>query len=227
MYLFDKKDNKVEVYSMEPNMEKIYDFRKKEMEQIPEDERVLKMVSNKYMDWSMFYSGVINTSRIDFREKGIFNKYYCNLIQYNMTNEERERQNKLLEDYYKSSYFYYKIRINKEYDKIKGLQTIKRLLMDNVCISEKRNRHAINDIISVPESILLLEILLSQDIHLLENEDISKQIELFNFSANPIEIVDYDMIDRYSKLNVVNSNASDKLDCKVEESQKILKYIKK
>lgn len=227
MYLYDKNGDKIEVYSMEPNMEKIYNFRKKEIEQIPENERVLKMISNQFMDWAMFYTGIINTSRIDYHEKSIFSKYYCNLMQYNMTDEERERQNKLLEDYYKSNYFYYKIKVNKDYDKIKGLQTIKRLLMDNVCVSEKRNRHAINDIISVPESILLLEILLSQDIHLIENDDISKQLELFDFSTNPIEIVDYNMIDRYSNLNVIASNSSYKLDCKVKESEKILKYIKK
>ena len=32
MYLFDKKENNIQVYSMEPNMKKIYNFRKNEME---------------------------------------------------------------------------------------------------------------------------------------------------------------------------------------------------
>jgi len=208
MYLFDKKDSNIEVYSMEPNIGKIYDFRKKEMEKIPENERVLKMISNIPMDWSEHYIGIQKFSIDNLKKKKIFSSNYYNLEQYNFTDEEKERQNKLLEEYYRSNDHYYKIKI------INGLQTIKNLLTDNTVTLNNKNNFIINNIISIPESVLLLEFLLSYDFQLINKEDISEQLKLFDFSNNPIENINFSQIQKYIDLGIISFDAICRINSK-------------
>lgn len=224
MYLYDKKEGQIIVYSMKPNMDKIYKFRKEQIQSINESERILKMVSNKPMDLSLFYTGEINALTSDFKKKSLFKPNYFDLIPYNITESEKIRQNNLLENYYKSNDFYYKIKIN-NYDKIKELKTIKWLLSDNVCLEEKRNKFIILDIISIPESVYLLELILSENFNHIKDEDISMQLNLFDIKT--IENIYFCELKKYMKYDVIPSTSETIIDKKINNSEKILKYIRK
>ena len=81
MYLYNKneEENLLEVYSLMPKEKLISEYKKQEMEQIPENERVLKAVSNHRtkLQYVQTCSSDINYGN----EKSFFRKYH-RLIEY-------------------------------------------------------------------------------------------------------------------------------------------------
>lgn len=221
MYLYDRKGSNIEVYSIEPNEEKINKYRKKQMEKIPENERILNLRSKKHL---FLYNAVTNmTSDICNPKKTLFNKPDIELVQGDIPKHEQEW---ILDEYCNYGAYINKIIINKYSDEKVKSETIKRLLTTDNESSFDNNGYFLR-VISVPEELFLLEMLLDKDFDEIQDKDIKEQIELFDYSDKPIETIAYSTISHYHDLGIVTNMCMNDLNKNIKNDQKVLKYIRK
>lgn len=228
MNLYDKKGNKIVVYSMQPNKKKIYEFKKWQIQTIPIEKRILKAVTNSTPVFQI-YDNYASVKESEVYNKASFLKRkYHDLVEYPATSSEMKRQNEILEVYYNKITSPFRINkvisdneINKKLEIIHYLLITERYFHDNRASKKK----TMNNIISLTKDLYLLEMLLNNKTYFINKEDISKQIELFDFNPEPIDIIDMDVV-RNEKLRLIYPEESVLLN-KVNQSYKILKYVKK
>ena len=190
MHLFEKNGNSIDVYTMTPNAEKIARFKEAEMERIPFKERVYKATCDwrsKYFENAEFEANyfdiVENYSESGMQGEQLFHK----ISTYPINGGELVRQNMLLDDYYKGE-FKDKPIVSISRIEIARYKVLKYLLLTQSSYNKFGNHdcYIMDNIISIPRTLYLLQLLEQEKIELLlkeidnNNDDISKQLALFD-----------------------------------------------
>lgn len=227
MFLYDKNGNKIEVYSMEPNNDKIYEFKKEEIEKIPTDKRVLKATTNTSLVFENPKAYRLYSTNFVYQKPTFFNREYHNLESSYSTDNyiyDNNRINQLLNKYYKNE-FKYKIPLCLDCE-----EDIPKYLLftefDYTFNSSKFNDRTLDNIICLTKNLYLLEKILDGKFFMLDEENIEKQIDLFDISDKPIITIDREELKKAELFKLINE-CENEVNHKVYESQKILKYVKK
>lgn len=105
-------------------------------------------------------------------------------------------------------------------------QVINYLLITNHYEIEKLSSHAVmKNIISIPKSLYLLLLLNQGKLNKIDDEDIDKQLSLFDFSIYPVSIIPLEYLEKAFKYDLIDGNI-DNINQKLEDSQKILKKLR-
>ena len=170
------------------------------------------------IDQCIYYAEVENDNSND---NSIFNPHNQKFLLKHCYIADTNRDN-LLNAYY---YGYY---VSKDITKIKYLNMLKFFLFtsnqynNNFYFSSKNIKY-ITDIIELPESLYLLQLIEQQRFSLIGNKDISEQLSLFTiFKTNEISFDELKKVDACG----ITDNAYDITIKKAEEDKHILKLIK-
>lgn len=221
MYLYNKneEENLLEVYSLMPKENLIREFKIKEMEQIPENERVLKAVSNYRPVLQTFFGGPLSCINYG-NEQSIISRYH-KLIEYKK--KELEKAREFLEAYYMQSENRKLLVVDEHTGNEKYF-----ILFNGSCYGWenrrlKPGRFKMDGIIQLPQSLYILENLYFGNGNVVNDYDISDLMEFFYFKDTPKEVYDLQKIDSLQAFGLIdNTLSSDRL----ESNSKLVKRLK-
>ncbi len=239
MFLFEECEKNIRIYNYLISEERLYHFKKEQMAKIPEDERVLKAITN-YRHFPLEEKKkILAYSDLNYAiciKYGVRSSYHF-LRPYEITEEEKDRQRKLLEDYYLflrtygSKYYMIYGKSNNacladdKMPELKGQLTISSKGLFLIPTSNYKyvddNNITMDNILNVPETLYFLESFLASDFKNIPEQYILEYLKLF---AKP-EMKDID-IDTYNMMVKYNLASREDLDKKIEDSHKVLKLIK-
>lgn len=218
MFLYDKKDKTIDVFTLTHNPQEIRNYKIEQMEKIPAHKRALfteEIVSNCKSIPVLFakdlYSEVIDISELRGPNKSL------------LYNTDMEDVADLLEWFYQSEYTQ-----DKQVARVSDFKMLKYLLIaGNYFSSREENGKTIlkvEDIIQIPKSLYLLQMLQQEKFSAISNEDISEQLSLFNCSyVNNINLDEVQKMDECG----ITENAYSKIINKANNDKHILKLLKK
>lgn len=228
MYLYEKDKNIVNVYELKEKRDRLFDFKRKEMEKNGKEELVYSIFSNNLRDIHKFelsseydMNDFIKKCNTFFKHKNglklCANRYF---MRDNINNIDG-----LLYQLYSGDYDLYGYEVKKIFDK--DTNDIKKYFLQTT--SERKihkperfvgESYAIElpNILSIPESIYLLKLLRQQKFYDLVDKNIYEQLSLYDFKDEPIKKLDLETI------RFVNQNYLTDDDLEVNES--ILKKVR-
>lgn len=228
MFLYDRNEKNIEVYSLSPNEKAIYDYKKKQMETVPEEKRVLYASGNiKVLETENDYVKFdeLNSNYDDFYDFS----YFHSLDSYKMTEYEKARQVQLLERYYKQIYPNKVLHIRPfSVDEAKELMKNdlnELLLLEDYIENDYGRGYIMNNIINIPNSLYYLENFIAKKFDKINNNELNTILKLYDFEGS-VATFDYDNLRRLEQFEIVNNIITD-VDNKVESSTKVLSLIKK
>lgn len=217
--------NKDSIFLLEPNKEKISDYRHKEMSKISVWDRSFKFVTNN-KNKDLENLATEKNLIIDLDNKSInYNKRFLMFNQYHQTKEKHVSDIKLDVNKYIAGDIERSniVRVFNYNKKINELKFIKYLLISKNYEKTVKNVFEMDSVIKIPENLYLLELLLREKIDLISDKNIMEQLKLFdiscvdNFSLNKL----YDL----NKLRIIDINIEE-IERKIKHSEKILELIK-
>lgn len=198
MFLYDNKGDYIDVYKLEPKLEEIKKYRKKEMNKIPKDKRCWVATTNdsslkvlELCDDTVLYEKL----HIRYRKYGVdvYHKFY----PFN-----GENNFKYLNEYFNDDEFVYDLH---------NISMSEQNDMFILCLEKgyKFHRYStipyeMEGIINIPQSLYLLELLLQGRTDLIGNNDISKQLSLFDISY--IDEIDINVLKSICEYKIVNQS---------------------
>lgn len=248
MKLFEEIGDKIIVTEYFSESKKVKEFKKKEIEKIPEDERVLSDETNTNL--------CIKTGRneVDFRdllymERNNYHKIVCSKMS-------KEMKKEIISSYINSagSLLYEPYIIKNPYEKDTVTDVVKSRIDYSNLINDKdretlrklkyfltsgsykvinNNIACMDGIINATESMYLYQLLVRNQLDKINNQEIEEVIKLF-FAYKKVcefdirEILKNEM--NLKSAGIISNNTEtyyDKLMAKVKESEPILKLIKK
>lgn len=248
MKLFEEIGDKIIVTEYFSDSKKVKEFKKKEIEKIPEDERVLSDETNTNL--------CIKTGRneVDFRdllymERNNYHKIVCSKMS-------KEMKKEIISSYINSagSLLYEPYIIKNPYEKDTVTDVVKSRIDYSNLINDKdretlrklkyfltsgsykvinNNIACMDGIINATESMYLYQLLVNDKFNNLLNKDIEEEVNLFFPFKKICEIDIKELIKNQINLKtagIISNNTEtyyDKLMTKVKESEPILKLIKK
>lgn len=236
MYLYDRKNDTIEIYSMQENINALKAYQTQEMQAIPMAHRVLEIETNTLnVPFSREFPLQKNTEPIDiknteihFTKKKIIGSEYHRLKVANRSLEEQIMDTKV-KDYYFGNYnLSQMVRVYKFEQSNQRLSIAFYLLLNGYYDSEKGsgNIRYIRNIINIPESLYLLELLRRGHFSLLDNKDITEQLKLFTISENPIKCYTLKELEELGKYDFDPEAANKALD-RVENSRTIFERVRR
>lgn len=106
-------------------------------------------------------------------------------------------------------------------------QIIHYLLITSTYELESLSSHVVmRNIISIPKSLYLLQLLNQEKISEIGSENIDNLLELFDFSVYPINTTPLEYLEKAFKYNLIDDSI-DNINQKLENSQKILRKLRK
>ena len=217
MFLYDKKDKTIDVFTLTHNPQEIRNYKIEQMKKIPVDERGLfteeivpSFQSTPVLFKKNLYSEVIPCSELIGTNKS---------LNYNTDATDVAD---LLEWFYSEKYN------DRPVARISNLKKLKYLLVASNCIDAREENDKvimkIEDIIEIPKSLYLLQLLQQEKFSIISGEDIYEQLDLFNFSY-----VDNINLDELQKMDAcgITENAYSRIINKANNDKHILKLLKK
>lgn len=105
-------------------------------------------------------------------------------------------------------------------------QVIKYLIITNKYELQSLSKHIVmKNIIAVPKSLYLLQMLVQGNIHSISDENIDEQLRLFNLNLYPTKTILYEYLEDAIECGLIDDSI-EKMQEKIEDSQKILKKIR-
>ncbi len=105
-------------------------------------------------------------------------------------------------------------------------QIVHYLLITNRYEPQKLSSHVVmKNIISIPKSLYLLQLLIQGKFKKIDSNEIDKLITLFDFSLYPVSIIPLEYLEKAFRYDLIDSSIND-INQKLEDSQKILKKLK-
>ena len=191
MYLFDRNGDNIEIYTMTPNESWIKEYKAEEMKQIPQSEQVITIETNT----QPLIDGSISPKKpIDINVRDLNSSYgtlagvkYHKVLEQTKTKESiADSVEAYLEGERNSSPIARIYAINEQKRKL----TILRYLLLDGSYTKRRlfgAKRTLTDVLNIPESLYLLELLNRGQFDLLDNKDITDQLELFAISSEPVK----------------------------------------
>lgn len=262
MYLYEKKDKDIYIYSLEANMKKLIDYRLEEMN----DFDVLFFTAetdagspNKVLEISSY----INDKDLNVKDRPIFmfsdvTAYNNNFHSFKIAKTNPSILNKFTLGAYndKRVVTVYKEHVFPNFEKsdeqviqmhrrLKGIgtegyingkpftqayitdkETIYYLLITDYYKLQNLSNHAVmENIISIPKSLYLLQLLQQGNFNKIGDEDITSQLSLFDFNYNPISIIPSEYLENAIKYGLIDTKY-EQINQKLEESSKILRKLR-
>lgn len=226
MLLYERNNDILEVYDFSAKKEVLEEYRKKQMQKIPEDERILTAetcISNwsdtpLFESFSTNYSDKILTSNYADNKSVSENRYHT----LKKSNKDTNHNQQLLNFYYTGNLK------DKNMVRIKYLEGIRYLLLKNKSyhfIGENNGRkYQMNDIIQLPKSLYILQLIEQTNFEALKKYDIKDELSLFILSK--IEEISLTELQKTDKLNIT-TGIYDSVTKKADTDHKILKLLKK
>lgn len=225
MYLYEKNKDKIDVYELKARRDKLFEFKRRKMEEECIDSRVYKLQSNNkddliYLcDFANYTKDFINKRNYIFKHK--------NGIK--LSNIIHSWDNGLIIDgllyrLFRGDYdiFYKTIKIDNNTQKY-------LLLTDSAIVEEKTKffdaesyKYSIDKVISIPESIYLLKKIIEQDYSQIVDKNIDEQLALYDFIDTPIQKLDLDTI-RFVNQNYLTDNDLEVNNCILKKVRQINK----
>lgn len=230
MYLYDRNDKTINVYELIGNKERLAEYKKDELEKaiIPEfrflkakttDEKPLE----DNCDLTFWYK--LESRNTYYWSDACFHRIYYYLLD----DEEKFKQERILNDYYEGKFNQNKVFEVQDYNvETSTFEIVKYLLPTRPYETDENNSKisVMHHILSIPKSLYLLQLIEQEKFYLMKNEDITKQLQLFDISEKPIESFDLDKFRRADEVNLLSNSYEDVLE-NVEKSQKILTKVKR
>lgn len=254
MRIFKLEGKKVIVSNYSPNIEKLIEFKKKEIATIPQDERVLSAerdatpASNKSYSIKREKDELVCFENLLYKNSN--DKYH--LLECSKLSEEE--QTKIIAKYIKwrNYYGYEPHAIETPYEELKptykkdridfatfidnkSKQTLRNLryflTSDNYAKQDNRFIERMEGIININKALYLYHLLITEQYDMLIDKDIEEQLRLFDkqevvceFNMNEIGVLDRNL----AKVGIIiKDNNYNKLMDQVKRSEHVLKLINK
>lgn len=230
MLLYDKKDkDSIRVYEFNGNKEDLMQYRIEEMSKIPENERILeaetyaenwRSISPVFEYYAHVFDEVIipiEQVNAEKSEHSVHGRYH--LLKNVNTGSVNERI--LLDSYY------YGFLNDRNVARIQDLEKIRYLLLkleiyDSVLYDSRKK--IMREIIELPESLYLLQLLEQGKFSLIGDKDISEQLDLFSIDIfNEFSLMELAIMDECG----VTENAYERVLEKAKNDAYVLKLVKK
>lgn len=219
MYLHDKNNEQINIYSLIPNKKKIYEYKKEKMEKIPFEKRVFTAKTNDYHCLEILRDYIWDIDLQNEKSKLYGECAYHKLISYNTLNKI-EKQEILLEKYYNNDMTHsgkiFKIyRSRKNYD-------INNLLLCEPYYKEEiysEGVYSMEDIINIPDSLYNFEMFDRKKFNLIKHENFEELLKLYD-----INLMTTFNINDAEKIYSFEIKHEDLVN--LDNSKKILKFIK-
>jgi len=238
MYLYEKKDDSVDIYTLVPNMDKICEYRKEHMETIPEEERVFKAVcrnnfalnNGKLFELNGFTNDRVSSIPITKlnKDSGWLTANYHHLLSYDRIGYEIKREQELIDGYCMGQIK--GIGLVLVTDK-KARDYLRYLLMTSYYYVRHDQDSMMSNIISIPSELFSLEwCMLGGNFDALDDLEFSKIIKLFDFSLEPIDTYSYEDVIKYRNYGLIDEKSEtiiSRIDDYSLRSQKTLTRIRK
>ena len=214
MYLYEKDKNVVNVYELNERCVKLFDFKRKEMEQNGKDGLVCSIFSNNLCDINMFEcaSEYDMSKFINKPNKLVKHKTGLKLCDNHYFISNRNNIDGLLYQLYCGDYDLYGYRVKKIYDKLPN--KVKKYLLQTTSDLKHHKLERFNgesyrlelpNILSIPESIYLLKLLRQQEFYDIHDKNIDAQLALYDFEDTPIQKLDLETV-RFMNNNYLTNN---------------------
>jgi len=210
MFLYDKKEKTIDVYSMIPKKEEIVNYKIDEMKKIPEEEKVVcaRLIQSVDIDKNDIFLNRINLEMIKS----------SHLHPVSMTKEIEF----LLQSYYLD------LLITYGDISVSDLEGIKHYLItkNSYVIGSQggANVGILDGIIQIPETLYILQLLKEERFDLLAGRDISSQLNLFDIKF--VKDVNLEELEKASYCGMVPLNSHYNAVKKAENDSKIMKFVK-
>lgn len=216
MFLYDKKESSIDVYSVTPG-NAMTKYRKEEMVKIPEPFQIMKA-----------------HTRIDsFKQTPLFEKReaFDKILPIERVENSNLRYgyHHLLSDY--ENYDLVNNYINGEYDdkpivRVQGGEISFYLLTQQKYSYNPNSKYkrTMRGIIQIPESLYLLQLFCQEKFSCLRDESISELLPLFSVSYT--DEISLDELEKMDKCGIV-TNACQNVLNKANEDAQVLKFIRK
>lgn len=221
MNLYDKKNDKLIIYSLDTTIDKIANFKREQMLTIPEEYRILTAKTNdkKYLESS---GEDIAYSELEYSKVDIINGMDYHILRASEQLEDIKKM--ILDVYYKRLGPVGRLkRITfNEFSNIEYLLLINERYQSE--IYDYKNA-AMNDIINIPRLLFVYERFVRENLLGVTDEELRQILDLYTLSP-PLETIDLNEVYKLDSYKVTQSTGIQVLN-KIETSKKILSLIKK
>ncbi|MBO5096023.1 MAG: hypothetical protein J6B98_04035 [Bacilli bacterium] len=224
MFLYDKKENSIDVYSFNGNTEAMIAYRQKEMLQIPEKDRVVVAESYSYDmgEAPLFeqYAEHFDTKIIPMEYANL--KKDCFRYHFLVSNITSKRNKNILLDSYYSGQL-----SDRNVARIQDINKLRYFLLSKVIYDAEiydNRKKILKDIIELPESLYLLQMLEQGKFSLLTDKDITEQLDLFSLAH--IDEISFEELRKMDACGI-SRNTFEEIIAKSENDEYVLKLIKK
>lgn len=210
MFLYDKKEKTIDVYSMIPKKEEIVNYKIDEMKKIPEEEKVVcaRLIQSVDIDKNDIFLNRINLEMIKSRH--LHPVLEISKVLY------------LLESYYLDFLVTYGNFSISSLDGIKHYLTTKNSY--TIGFQDGANVGILGGIIQIPETLYILQLLKEERFDLLTDKDISSQLDLFDIKF--VKDVNLEELEKASYCGMVPLNSHYNAIIKAKNDSKIMKFVK-
>lgn len=221
MNLYDKKNDKLIIYSLDTTIDKIANFKREQMLTIPEEYRILTAKTNdkKYLESS---GEDIAYSELEYSKVDIINGMDYHILRASEQLEDIKKM--ILDVYYKRLGTVGRLkRITfNEFSNIEYLLLINERYQSE--IYDYKNA-AMNDIINIPRLLFVYERFVRENLLGVTDEELRQILDLYTLSP-PLETIDLNEVYKLDSYKVTQSTGIQVLN-KIETSKKILSLITK
>lgn len=221
MNLYDKKNDKLIIYSLDTTIDKIANFKREQMLTIPEEYRILTAKTNdkKYLESS---GEDIAYSELEYSKVDIINGMDYHILRASEQLEDIKKM--ILDVYYKRLGTVGRLkRITfNEFSNIEYLLLINERYQSE--IYDYKNA-AMNDIINIPRLLFVYERFVRENLLGVTYEELRQILDLYTLSP-PLETIDLNEVYKLDSYKVTQSTGIQVLN-KIETSKKILSLITK
>lgn len=199
MYLFDRKGNSINVYSLTPDFEALKKYRAEELRKaFAEEELVYKALTNS--EPILENKDVLKMSELNYDIDGEYHK--LELDKHKSMVEIIHVLGNFLNGEYVSNRIVQVLNENNEV--IKYLLIVSNYLIKYYPSFNQKHMH---HILNLPRSLYLLQLLQQQKYSELKNENIDSLLSMFKLSEQPVDNFGYtSFINQDKTLEMVNSS---------------------
>jgi hypothetical protein len=230
MFLYDKKEKDINVYSIKPKREEIVEYKRQLIFGTPVEKRFIRLCTNDgRLAAKLFSEKLLYSWELDFDHADSIYGHprFSQLSLYSETDnlkpEDLEKRNAILSNYISGLYFPSPICMVEGYDLPLINERVENrflLVTDPVINRDDNNNYIIENILSLPKELYLLHLLETGRFSDLTNEDITKQLALFDIAFR--EAISIEELEKIYETGLLKGALSETLE-KAETGTLVLK----
>lgn len=221
MNLYDKKNNKLIIYSLDTTIDKISNFKREQILTIPEEYRILVAETNDKKSLES-YGEKLAYGELEYSKIGITGGiFYHKLSPSNQLDDVKKM---ILEEYYKILVPAGRLK-RITFNEFSNLEYL-LLINDNYRASMfDYSKAVMTEIINIPRLLFVYERFIKENLLDITDEELRQILELYTLS-NPLEAIDLKEVYKLDSYKVTESTGV-QISSKLAQSKRILSLIKK